>query len=109
MTGQEYHIVHKKSMNIKPLHDHVIVKPVTADEVTASGIILPDTMDKERPEKGEIIAIGEGRFSKTGERIPMSVKVGDVVMFKKYSPDEIKIDGEELLVIKEGDIMAIIN
>jgi chaperonin GroES len=96
-------------MNIKPLHDHVIVKPIAVNEVTASGIVLPDTVNKERPEQGEVIAIGEGKLSKTGERLPMSVKVGDMVMFKKYSPDEIKIDGQELLVIKEGDIMAVIN
>jgi len=95
-------------MKIKPLHDHVIVKPVTVNEMTASGILLPGTATKERPEKGEVIAIGEGRFSKTGERVPMCVKVGDVVMFKKYSPDEIKIDGEDLLVIKESDIMAVL-
>ena len=97
-----------KPMKIKPLHDHVIVKPVTVNEMTASGILLPGTATKERPEKGEVIAIGEGRFSKTGERVPMCVKVGDVVMFKKYSPDEIKIDGEDLLVIKESDIMAVL-
>jgi len=96
-------------MNIKPLHDHVIVKPITVSEVTASGIVLPETVSKERSEKGEVVAVGPGRFSKHGERIPMSVSVGDTVMFKKYSPDEIEVDGEELLVIKEGDIMAVLN
>lgn len=77
--------------------------------MTASGIVLPDTVDKERPEKGEVIAVGEGKLLKDGSRAPMSVKVGDMVMFKKYSPDEVKIDGEELLVIKEDDIMAVIE
>jgi len=92
-------------MNAKPLHDHVVVKPITEDEVTKSGIVLPDTVDKERPEKGEVIAIGPGKLLENGERAPMSIKVGDKVMFKKYSPDEIKIDNEEYLVISDGDIM----
>jgi len=108
-AGRGYYSRFVKNMNIKPLHDHVIVKPITADEVTASGIVLPDTVDKERPEKGEVIAIGEGLLSADGTRMPMSIKIGDMVMFKKYSPDEIKLDGENLLVIKESDIMAIIE
>ena len=95
-------------MKAKPLHDHVIVKALAADEVTKSGIVLPDTVDKERPEKGEVIAVGPGRLTESGQRAPMSVKIGDRVIFKKYSPDEIKVDGEELLVIKEGDVMAIL-
>lgn len=96
-------------MQIKPLHTNVVVKPVTEDEVTKSGIVLPDTVDKERPEKGEVVAVGEGKMINDGKRAPMSVKVGDIVMFKKYSPDEIKVDGEEFLVISEGDILAVIN
>jgi len=96
-------------MNIKPIHTNVVVKPISQDEVTASGIVIPDTVDKERPEKGEVIAIGDGKLLDNGERAPMSVKVGDIIMFKKYSPDEIKIDDEEYLVISEGDILAIIN
>ncbi len=96
------------SFMIKPIHSNVIVKPITEDEVTKSGIVLPDTVDKERPEKGEVIAIGEGKLLEDGKRAPMSVKVGDKVMFKKYSPDEVKVDGEEYLVIKEEDIIAIL-
>ena len=96
-------------MNIKPIHDKVVVKPIVKDEVTKSGIVLPDTIDQERPEEGKVIAIGAGRILDNGQTAPMSVKVDDVVMFKKYSPDEIKIDGEDYLVISEGDIMAIIN
>jgi len=95
-------------MNIKPLSDYVVVKAVT-EEVTKSGIVLPDTINKERPEKGEVIAIGEGKLMENGSRAPMSVKIGDQVMFKKYSPDEIKIEGVEYLIIKESDIIAIIN
>ena len=96
-------------MKLKPLNDHVIVKAITEDEVTKSGIVLPDTVDKEKPEKGEVIAIGEGKLLDSGGRAQMSVKVGDKVLFKKYSPDEIKIDQEEYLVIKEEDIMAILE
>ena len=96
-------------MNIKPIHDKVVVKPIVEDEVTKSGIVLPDTVDKERPEKGKVVAAGSGRILDNGQTAPMSVNVGDTVMFKKYSPDEIKIDGEEYLVISESDIMAIIN
>jgi chaperonin GroES len=96
-------------MKIRPLHDNVIVKPVTQEEVTKSGIVLPDTVDKERPEKGEVIAIGEGKLLDDGKRAPMGVKVGDIVMFKKYSPDELKVDDEEYLVISEGNILAVLN
>lgn len=95
-------------MNIKPLNDRVILKPIRNEEATKSGIILPDTVDKERPEKGEVAAAGPGKLLNDGRRAEMSVKPGDKVMFKKYSPDEIKIDGEEYLVISEEDILAII-
>lgn len=96
-------------MNIKPIHDKVVLKPIVTDEVTKSGIVLPDTLDKERPEKGEVIAVGEGKLLENGQRAPMGVKVGDIVIFKKYSPDEIKLNDQDYLVISEGDIMAIIN
>ena len=96
-------------MKLKPLNDNVIVKPIAEDEVTKSGIVLPDTIDKEKPEKGEVAAIGEGKLLENGQRAPMSVKTGDMVMFKKYSPDEIKVDEEEYLVISQNDILAIIN
>lgn len=86
----------------------MIVKPIRQDEITKSGIVLPDTVDKERPERGEVVAVGEGKILDNGQRAPMSVKVGDRVMFKKYSPDEIKVDDEEYLVISEGDILAIL-
>jgi chaperonin GroES len=96
-------------MKLKPIHDNVIIKPITENEKTKSGIYLPDTVDKERPEKGEVIAIGPGRTLDNGQLSQMNIKVGDSVMFKKYSPDEFKIDGEEYLVIKETDIIAIIE
>lgn len=95
-------------MNIKPLSDYVVVKALT-EELTKSGIVLPDSVSKERPEKGEVVAIGEGKVLENGARSVMTVKIGDKVMFKKYSPDTIKIDGEEYLIIRESDVIAIIN
>lgn len=96
-------------MNLKPLNDNVIVKPIAEDEVTKSGIVLPDTVDKEKPEKGEVVAVGNGKLLDNGQRAEMNVKIGDKIMFKKYSPDEIKVDGEDYLVIQESDIMAILE
>jgi len=94
--------------NYKPLNDHVLIKPLNGNEVSKAGIILPDTVDKEKPEKGEVVATGPGKLLENGQRAPMSVKVGDKVIFKKYSPDELPGD-EELMVIKEEDILAIIE
>lgn len=96
-------------MNLRPLGDRVIVKPVAKEEMTKAGIILPDTVDKERPEQGEIIAIGPGRLLDNGNRAPMALKVGDKVVFKKYSPDEVKLGDAEYLVISESDVMAVIE
>jgi chaperonin GroES len=94
--------------NYKPLNDHVLIKPINGNEVSKAGIILPDTVDKEKPEKGEVVAIGPGKLLENGQRAPMSVKVGDKVIFKKYSPDELPGD-EDLMVIKEEDILAVIE
>ena len=96
-------------MKLRPLNDRVVVKPLSEDEVTKFGIILPDTVEKERPEKGEVLAVGPGRLLDNGTRAPLGVKVGDKVVFKKYSPDEIKVDGKEVLMISESDIMAVIE
>ena len=96
-------------MQLKPLNDHIIVKPITENEVTKSGIVLPETISKERPERGEVVAIGSGKLLDNGQRAPMGVKAGDKVIFKKYSPDEIKIDNETYLVLSESDIMAILE
>ena len=96
-------------MNLRPLGDRVVVKPLSQDEVTKSGIIMPATVDKERPERGEVIAIGPGKMLDNGSFAPVGVKVGDKIVFKKYSPDEVKIDKEDYLVISESDIMAVIE
>lgn len=95
-------------MALLPLNDHVVVKAVT-EQKTVGGIILPETADKEKPEKGEVIAVGAGKLLENGSRAAMSVKVGDVVVFKKYSPDEVKVGKEEYLVIREEDILAIVK
>jgi chaperonin GroES len=94
-------------MNLKPLTDHLIVKPIK-EETTKSGIVLPET-GKERPEKGEVVAVGPGRILDNGTKLEMTLKVGDRIMFKKYAPDEIKIDGEEYLILSESEVIAIIN
>jgi len=96
-------------MNIKPLGDKIIVKPVGREEITSSGIVLPDTVDKEKPEQGEVIAVGPGKRLDSGEIAPVSVKVGDRIVFRKYSPDEITVDGKEVLVISESDVVGIIE
>lgn len=96
-------------MQVKPLNDRVLVKPLSKEQATATGIIIPDTVEKEKPEKGEVIAVGPGKLLENGTRSAMTVKAGDKVMFKKYSPDEIKVDGKELLILEESDILAIIE
>jgi len=95
-------------MSLLPLNDHVVVKAV-AEKQTVGGIIVPETADKEKPEQGEVVAVGPGKILENGSRALMSVKVGDIVVFKKYSPDEVKIGKDEYLVISESDILAIVK
>jgi chaperonin GroES len=95
-------------MIVKPLRENVLIKRVEEENRTAGGIILPDTV-KEKPSEGKIVAIGEGRVTQDGRVLPMSVKVGDVVLFSKWTGTEIKVNGEPHLIIKEGDILAIIE
>ena len=94
-------------MNLKPLGDRVIVKAAEAETQTASGIILADTA-KEKPTRGEVIAVGEGKFNDKGERTPMDVKVGDTVIYSKYGATEVKLEGEEYLILRDSDIYAIV-
>ena len=96
------------SLSLKPLGDRVVVKPIEQDEMTTGGIMLPDTA-KEKPQKGEILAVGPGGRSDTGERVEMDVKVGDTVLYAKYAGTEIKLDGEKVLVLRESDILAIVE
>jgi chaperonin GroES len=97
------------SIKIEPLYDKVVIKPLKEEEMTASGIVLPDTVDKEKPMQGEVVAVGPGKRLEEGEIAPMSVKVGDTVLFTKYAPDEIEIDDEEYLVIEEEKILGIVR
>lgn len=96
-------------MVIKPLSDHILIEPIKEEEKTKGGILLPDTAQKERPEQGKVIAVGAGKKSDDGKIVPVSVKVGDKVLFTKYGPTEIKVEGKEYLIAKEDDILAIIE
>ncbi len=95
-------------MKIRPLQDRVIVKRLEEEEKTASGIIIPDTA-KEKPQRGEIVAVGPGKKNEDGKLQPLDVKAGDKVLFSKYAGTEIKVEGEELLIMREDDIMAVIE
>ena len=95
-------------MHFRPLHDRVAVRRIEAEEKTAGGIIIPDTA-KEKPQEGEVVAVGPGARDETGKLVELSVKAGDRVLFGKWSGSEVKIDGEELLIMKESDILGIIS
>lgn len=96
-------------MNIKPLSDHILIEPISQEEKTKSGILLPQTVEKERPEQGKVIAVGPGKRLSSGKRVPMEVKKGDKVLFTKYGPSEIKVGDKEYLIAKEEDILAILE
>lgn len=98
----------KTELNIRPLGERVIVKALPQEEKTKSGIYLPDTA-KEKPQQGEVMAVGNGKVTEDGKTIPMNVKAGDKVLYGKYSGTEVKIDGEEYLIIKESEILAILS
>jgi chaperonin GroES len=97
------------SVNIKPLEDRIVVKPLDAEQTTASGLVIPDTA-KEKPQEGTVIATGPGRFDEAGEkRIPLDVKVGDTVIYSKYGGTEVKYNGQEYLLLSARDILAIVE
>ncbi len=93
------------AIKLQPLADRLVVKPIEREEVTKGGIVLPDTV-KEKPQEGKVIAVGPGRLSEDGKRITMDVKVGDIVLYTKYGGTEIKIEAEELIILRESDILA---
>lgn len=97
----------KKKLSITPLGDRVVVAPKSREEATASGIIIPDTASREKPEQGTVVAVGSGKFD-NGTLVPMTVKVGDSVLFSKYGYDEVKIDGEEYLILPESSVLAVL-
>ncbi len=96
------------SMSLKPLGNRVVVEPIEQEELTAGGIVLPETA-KEKPQKGKILSVGPGDRDDEGKRIPMDVKEGDTVLFAKYSGTEIKLDGKKVLILRENDILAIVD
>jgi chaperonin GroES len=96
-------------MKVKPLSDYVLVEPIKQEEITKGGVLIPETAREDRAIRGKVIAVDPGKLNDKGERIPLSVKEGQIVIFKKYAPDEIKIDDKEYYFIREDDIMAIIE
>ena len=96
------------SVSIKPLEDRIVIQQVEAEQVTSSGLVIPDTA-KEKPQEGEVVAVGPGARDETGKLVELSVKAGDRVLFGKWSGSEVKIDGEELLIMKESDILGIVE
>lgn len=96
-------------MKIKPLSDHILIEPVKQETKTKTGILLPDTAEREKPEKGKIVAVGSGKKNSAGKIAPLEVKVGDKVLFTKYGPSEVKIEEKDYLIAKEEDILAIIE
>ena len=95
-------------MKFKPLHDRILVKRLADEEKSKGGIIIPDTV-KEKPSEGEVVAAGPGALNSDGKRNPIDVKVGDKILFSKYSGDEVKLDGDDLIIIKEEDVIGILN
>jgi len=95
-------------MKLRPLHDRVVVKRVEQETTTASGIVIPGTA-AEKPDQGEVLAVGPGKYDDQGKLVPMAVKVGDRVLFGKYAGQTVKVDGEELMVMREDDLMAVIE
>lgn len=98
-----------KSPKIKPIGGNILVKPAKEEETTASGLIMQTSGKGERPQKGEIVALGTGLIDEKGTTVGFNVKVGDIVLFKKYSPEEIEFDGEDYLIMKEADLLAVLS
>ncbi len=96
-------------MKIKPLSDHILIEPISQEEKTKAGILLPETAEKERPEQGKVIAVGPGKRNSSGKINPLQVKAGDKVLFSKYGPNEVKFEDKEYLIAKEEDILAILE
>lgn len=96
-------------MTLQPVSNHIILKAKAAESVTASGIIIPDTVDKDRPEQAEVVAVGPGKMLESGQLDPVGVEVGQTVLFRKFTPDEVELDGEKYLIVRAQDIIAIIK
>jgi len=99
----------KTKPKLHPTDDHIVVEPVEQEEKTASGLFIPDTASKERPQKGKVIAVGPGKLNEDGKRIPIGVKEGDMILFSKYGPTEVKLDDKEILILNMSDVLAVIE
>ncbi len=98
-----------KDLPLKPIGGGILVKPEAQEETTASGLVISSSAKEEKPQKGTVLALGTGKLDKDGKSLPWNVKEGDVVFFKKYSPDEIEVDGESYLIMDEADVLAVFN
>ena len=96
-------------MQIKPLGDYIVIEPISQEEKTKTGILVPATIEKERPEQGKVVAVGSGKRTSSGQIIPPEVKPGDIVLFTKYGPNEVKVNDKEYLIAKQEDILAILE
>lgn len=96
-------------MNISPLADRVVIEPIQEDELSAAGIVIPDTAEKDKPQKGKVLAVGPGKVGDDGKRVAPEVKKGDTVLFTQYGPSEFKVDGKEVLIASESDILAVLK
>ncbi len=98
-----------KALKLRPLEDRIVVEAVSDMEKTASGLIIPETVSKEKPQKGKVLAVGSGKVDTNGKRVEMDVKVGDTVLFTKYGPTEVKVDGKDLLILSQSDVLAVLE
>ena len=96
------------SVNLKPLEDRIVIQALDAEQTTASGLVIPDTA-KEKPQEGKVVSVGPGRFDEAGKRVPLDVKVGDVVIFSKYGGTEVKYSGQEYLILSARDVLAVVE
>lgn len=94
---------------LRPMDDRILVEPVEEETATSFGLVLPDTASKEKPQKGKVVAVGPGKLSEDGKRLPMSVKAGDMILYTKYGPTEVKIEGKEIFFLQESDVLAVVQ
>lgn len=94
---------------LKPMDDRILVRPLEENATTISGIILPDTASKEKPQKGQVLAVGPGKLTEDGKRVPMTVKSGDTILYTRYGPTEVKVEGQEIYFLNESDVLAIVS
>lgn len=94
---------------LRPMDDRILVEPVEEETATSFGLVLPDTASREKPQKGRVVAVGPGKLTEEGKRVPMSVKAGDTILYTKYGPTEVKIEGKEIFFLQESDVLAVVS